>query len=104
MARKPAKLKPPKKVRAPKKPKASPKVHRIPGTAGSSGTVYHLGAQAHAAASTDLQLEAGGVALELIGEHSVSLAHALSAWTREQDRLANAAWRRPGGLARMGGL
>jgi hypothetical protein len=29
---------------------------------------------------------------------------ALATWQREQDRLANRAWRRPGGLQRMGGL
>lgn len=45
-----------------------------------------------------------GALLDLVGEGRLSAAHALAAWTHEQDRLANQAWRRPGGLQRMGGL
>ena len=45
-----------------------------------------------------------GVILEVVGEHGLSVGQALSAWQREQDRVANRAWRRPGGLARMAGL
>lgn len=45
-----------------------------------------------------------GAILDLVGEGTLTAAHALAAWTHEQDRLANRAWRRPGGLARMGGL
>jgi hypothetical protein len=40
--------------------------------------------------------------LELVG--SGELQRALADFQREQDRHANRAWRRPGGLARMGGL
>jgi hypothetical protein len=46
----------------------------------------------------------GGVILDLVGEGTIALGTALEAWQREQDRLANRAWRRPGGFARMGGL
>jgi hypothetical protein len=46
----------------------------------------------------------GGAILDLVGEGKLTVAHALAAWTHEQDRLANRAWRRPGGLQRMGGV
>lgn len=46
----------------------------------------------------------GGAILDLVGEGHLTVAHALAAWTHEQDRLANRAWRRPGGQQRMGGL
>jgi hypothetical protein len=42
--------------------------------------------------------------LELVGAEHLTLGHTLAAWQREQDRLANRAWRRPGGLARAAGL
>lgn len=45
-----------------------------------------------------------GVLLEIAGEEGRSLHWALAAWQREQDRLANRAWRRPGGMARPAGL
>ncbi len=45
-----------------------------------------------------------GALLELVGTEHLTLGHALAAWQREQDRLANRAWRRPGGLARPAGL
>lgn len=45
-----------------------------------------------------------GVLLDLVGEGVIGLGHALTAWQREQERVANRAWRRPGGLQRMGGL
>jgi hypothetical protein len=46
----------------------------------------------------------GDVLLDLVGEGRILLSHALQAWQREQDRVANRAWRRPGGMARMGGV
>lgn len=46
----------------------------------------------------------GGALLELVGTERLTLGHALSVWQREQDRLANRAWRRPGGLVRPAGL
>lgn len=45
-----------------------------------------------------------GALLDLVGEGHITAHHALSAWAHEQDRIANRAWRRPGGLVRMGGL
>lgn len=68
----------------------------------------HVGVGASAA----LELVAGaggevgllGALLELVGTEHLTLGHTLAAWQREQDRLANRAWRRPGGLARPAGL
>ena len=44
------------------------------------------------------------VLLDLAGAEHGSLSQTLVAWQREQDRLVNRAWRRPGGLARPAGL
>jgi hypothetical protein len=41
---------------------------------------------------------------EMAGGDGGSLREALAAWQREQDRLANRAWRRPGGMVRLAGL
>jgi hypothetical protein len=38
------------------------------------------------------------------GAESLTLREALTLWQREQDRLMNRVWRRPGGLARPSGL
>ena len=54
--------------------------------------------------STATEEGLGGALLDLVGEGTLTVAHALAAWTHEQDRLANRAWRRPGGMVRMGGL
>jgi hypothetical protein len=45
-----------------------------------------------------------GAILELVGEGVIGVDQMLAAAQREQDRVTNRAWRRPGGLARMGGL
>lgn len=45
-----------------------------------------------------------GALLEMVGEGALSGAGVWAAWQREQDRVDNRAWRRPGGLARMAGL
>jgi hypothetical protein len=45
-----------------------------------------------------------GPLIEIMGAEGDSLQGALAAWQREQDRLANRAWRRPGGMARPAGL
>jgi hypothetical protein len=42
--------------------------------------------------------------MEIIGAESLTLQQTLSLWQREQDRVLNRAWRRPGGLARPAGL
>ncbi len=44
------------------------------------------------------------VLIELAGAEHGDLRAALAIWQREQDRLTNRAWRRPGGLARPAGL
>jgi hypothetical protein len=110
--------KPPKgrKGRAPKKARAAhiPK----PGTfheqagAGSAGKGPGASpAQGHPAgsgmAAHVLRVAGTGmsdVLLELVGEGMITLSAALGAWQRDQERVTNRAWRRPGGLARMGGL
>ena len=89
------------------------------GNAGTSGTgggsLPFVGAGSMAGASPRSLLELsglntataeglGGALLDLVGEGKLTVAHALSAWTHEQNRLANRAWRRPGGLQRMAGL
>lgn len=53
-------------------------------------------------AGGDLSLAA--VLIELAGVEHGDLRAALGVWQREQDRLMNRAWRRPGGLARPAGL
>ncbi|HEU5348110.1 MAG TPA: hypothetical protein VFU63_05815 [Ktedonobacterales bacterium] len=45
-----------------------------------------------------------GALIEIIGVEGSSLYGVLTAWQREQDRLTNRAWRRPGGMARPAGL
>jgi hypothetical protein len=45
-----------------------------------------------------------GPLIEIMGAEGGSLQGALTAWQREQDRLANRAWRRPGGMSRPAGL
>ncbi|HKV83954.1 MAG TPA: hypothetical protein VJN88_05320 [Ktedonobacterales bacterium] len=42
--------------------------------------------------------------LELAGAEHGGVQQTLVAWQREQDRLLNRTWRRPGGLARPAGL
>lgn len=42
--------------------------------------------------------------LEVVGADTLTLRASLALWQREQDRLTNRAWRRPGGLARPGGV
>ncbi|HEU5438299.1 MAG TPA: hypothetical protein VFU88_03330 [Ktedonobacterales bacterium] len=44
------------------------------------------------------------VLLELAGADPGDLRAVLNVWQREQDRVLNRAWRRPGGLARPGGV
>ena len=112
------KPKAPKKPRAPK-PAAKPGAfHEATGASASLGrsAPTALGPAAHAAGSGQPALNLadlggsisgsglGDVLLDLVGEGQLRLGHALHAWQREQERVANRAWRRPGGMARMGGL
>lgn len=89
---------------------------RTSGAAGADDP-YGAGTQAQGGGMAPLELVAGeargaktaadgllGALIELVGAEDGSLAGALTAWQREQDRLANRAWRRPGGMARPAGL
>ncbi|WIG57541.1 MAG: hypothetical protein OJF49_000285 [Ktedonobacterales bacterium] len=97
----------------PKKPKKPAKWHEQPG-AGSAGKAQPVESAGLSAAGGLVALDllassgAGGglssVMLNLVGDGAVQLSAGLAAWQREQDRVANRAWRRPGGLQRMGGL
>jgi hypothetical protein len=101
------------KAKKPAKPKKPPVFHEQAG-AGSAGKAQPVGGAGMSAGvgvgSAVLELVASDVAglsavvLELAGEGKLSLSSALSAWQHEQDRVSNRVWRRPGGLARMGGL
>jgi hypothetical protein len=57
-----------------------------------------------AAASAAAPPGLADVLLEIAGADHATLRAALTAWQREQDRVLNRAWRRPGGLARPAGL
>jgi hypothetical protein len=63
-----------------------------------------LGAPHVTELAADGQLGLLDVALELVGADHATLRLALAIFQREQDRLLNRAWRRPGGLARPAGL
>lgn len=98
--------------------------HEAPGAATAAG---HTPSRAEASAHVihpagrglaPLDLEAGrtgypslgglgGPILELVGARAASpgdLTLALAAWQRESERVTNRAWRRPGGLVKLGGL
>lgn len=107
----------PKKPKKPPKPKQPKRWHEQPGQSGGKANSAITKAAPHGSegsavleliGAAGLSLAAsgglGGYVLELVGEGRVALSSALAAYAREQDRLANSAWRRPGGLARMGGL
>ena len=79
----------------------------------SSSDPYHASGLARAGATPLLELNAGGSGtasgllgslLAIAGAEGGSLQGSLAAWQREQDRLANRAWRRPGGMVRPAGL
>src|SRR5689334_6161595 len=101
------------KAHKPPKPKQPKMVsHRSAGIGEGAGlpTDIREGTplQAHTAGSglsvRDLLPSAGlsAVLLEIVGQGSVTTGAAFTAWQREQDRITNRVWRRPGGLARMG--
>lgn len=114
----------PKPAPRPKPPRAKhprpldvPATHRTP----AAGSVRawtqspHSGAGATGGSSPTRELalpaeRANGdpglaaVLIELAGAERGDLRAALGIWQREQDRLMNRAWRRPGGLARPAGL
>lgn len=103
----PRKTSPKKKARAAHP--AVPATDRAP--LGAAGDPWHGASSGLASglapeALLDLSPDAGlsSVILELVGAERATLGSALVAWQREQDRLLNRAWRRPGGLARPGGI
>src|SRR5690242_16701021 len=81
-------------------------------TSGAAGAddPYRAGSQAQGGGMAPLELgttaRSGtadgllGALIEIVGVEGSALSGALAAWQREQDRLANRAWRRPGGMAR----
>lgn len=82
-------------------------------TSGKTRALDTLGSSGQAQGSALPALESGtgetasgllGPLNEIMGAGGDSLQGALAAWQREQDRLANRAWRRPGGMARPAGL
>ena len=107
-----------KKSKKPKQPHTF-HVHNAPAERGGTGQADRgnpapTGVVSAAGPRLALEVEAatlgarvdGGLldaVMTLAGSGDLSGA-ALATWQREQDRLANRAWRRPGGLARMGGL
>lgn len=118
--RRPRKPHKPPKSRAhhPRQPDVAP-THRD--TAGGAfgrtrrATLPAAGPQPALAGSHAVELTAGrssgagapglfAVILELVGAEHATLQQTLTLWQREQDRILNRAWRRPGGLARPAGL
>ncbi|WIG60102.1 MAG: hypothetical protein OJF49_002850 [Ktedonobacterales bacterium] len=98
----------PRKPRAPSVPGTT---HApLPNVFARSDTLPAAGLHADTGASPALDLIApgggslGDVLLELVGAEHATLRNSLAVWQREQDRLLNRAWRRPGGLARPAGL
>jgi hypothetical protein len=121
--RKPKKATAPRKSRAAHSAKASGPgtFHETSGAGGGPQSSTALGSAGGSAprpaggalAALDLADLGGGavagtglgeVLLDLVGEGQLRLGSALAAWQREQERVSNRAWRRPGGMARMGGL
>lgn len=96
----------PAKVPRPKTVHVTPASTRGQVTPDKGADVYTSTAAPGTGASSLVELDAGSaisaVLLELAGEGKLPLTSALAAWQREQDRIANRAWRRPGGMARMG--
>ena len=80
------------------------------GNAGKATEPYPTASQSTGGAAPLRDLDAlGEVGLtpllaKLVNHGSVSLATTLTAWQREQDRITNRTWRRPGGLYRPAGL
>ena len=103
----------PKTPRKPRPPDV-PATHRATATSPDAGQPRGIPTTApHAIASGTAALDLTAPAatssladaiLEIVGADHATLRSALAAWQGEQDRIANRAWRRPGGLARPAGL
>ena len=109
----------PKPPRAPRRP--TPRKPRppnvpattratVPGATGRGSALPATGPHAVAGGSVALDLTApasAGLAdtiLEIVGAEHATLRASLAAWQREQDRVLNRSWRRPGGHARPANL
>jgi hypothetical protein len=103
-----------KKVARRKKPKP---VRIRPGagasSAGKSTQAYPTASQSTGGAVPVRELDPlaqvglSGMLLDLINHGQVtpvSVGHSFQAWQREQDRITNRTWRRPGGLQKAAGL
>jgi len=97
-----------RKPRAPNVPGMS-RAH-VGATLGGEGRLPARGRRVAIGAAETLELAAPfagsvvDVLLDVVGAEHFTLRATLSGWQREQDRLINRAWRRPGGLARPAGL
>jgi len=94
------------------RPACPPPAQRI-ATSGARGrpeTLPQVEPHAVTGGSHALDLSTSGgvglldVLLELAGAEQLSLHQTFTVWQREQDRILNRTWRRPGGLARPAGL
>lgn len=113
----------PKPPKSPKSPRSKPTSHppRSPDVRATRratiGAVFGRGgglpaselhAVADAARAVNLAAPASGgladVILDIAGAEHASLHATLAAWQREQDRVLNRTWRRPGGLVRPANL
>ncbi|HUY76316.1 MAG TPA: hypothetical protein VMV29_06070 [Ktedonobacterales bacterium] len=95
-----------------------PRTPNVPGTShahvgatlGGEGKLPTTGRRVAIGAAETLELappfagSALDALLDVVGAEHFTLRETLSGWQREQDRLINRAWRRPGGLARPAGL
>lgn len=100
-----------KKVARAKKPKPV-RIRPVPGagSAGKATQAYPTASQATGGAIPVRELDPlaqvglSGVIVDLVNHGSVSVGHTFQAWQREQDRITNRMWRRPGGLQKPAGL
>jgi hypothetical protein len=94
------------------RPAGTPPAQRsaVGGARGRTEILPEMGPHAVTGGSHALDLSASGgaglldVLLELAGAEQLSLHQTFTVWQREQDRILNRTWRRPGGLARPAGL
>ena len=119
MARRPSKPRksPKPRVHHPRPPDVHPTSRATVGDTfgrGRSATIPATGPHPALAGSHAIELAASAsstgspglfdVVLELVGAQHTTLRQTLTLWQREQDRILNRTWRRPGGLARPAGL
>ena len=100
-----------RKGRKPRTPNVPGASHaHVGATLGGEGKLPTTGRRVAIGAAETLELappfagSALDILLDVVGAEHFTLRETLSGWQREQDRLINRAWRRPGGLARPAGL